>query len=70
MKVTKVESCQIAKLPNCQIAKLQVAKLWTCNYGTKSLLVFSDDWIRLGEEHQVFLIDSIFEIRWFFLIGP
>ena len=50
LKVAKIESCQswkwvphfllscqIAKLPNCQIAKLQVAKLWTCDHGAKSL---------------------------------
>ena len=30
-------SCHIAILPSCQIAKLQVAKLWTCDHGAKSL---------------------------------
>ena len=35
LKVTNLPSCQIAKLPNCQ---LQVAKLWTCDHGAKSLL--------------------------------
>ena len=33
----KLPSCQIAKLPSCQVAKLQVAKLWTCDHGAKSL---------------------------------
>ena len=36
-QIAKLPSCQIAKLPNCQVAKLQVAKLWTCNHGAKSL---------------------------------
>ena len=44
-QVAKLPSCQIAKLLNCQIAKwpsgqiakLQVAKLWTCDHGAKSL---------------------------------
>ena len=36
-QVAKLPSCQVAKLPSCQIAKLQVAKLWTCDHGAKSL---------------------------------
>ena len=36
-QVEKLPSCQVAKLPKCQIAKLQVAKLWTCDHGAKSL---------------------------------
>ena len=46
LKVAKIESSnfecckswkRVAKLPSCQIAKLQVAKLWTCDHGAKSL---------------------------------
>ena len=36
-QVAKLPNCQVAKLPSCQIAKLQVAKLWTCDHGAKSL---------------------------------
>ena len=36
-QVAKLPSCQVAKLLSCQIAKLQVAKLWTCDHGAKSL---------------------------------
>ena len=40
-QVAKLQSCQIAKLQSCQIAnlRLQVAKLWTCSHGAKSLFV-------------------------------
>ena len=36
--IAKLPNCQVAKLPSCHIAKLQVARLWTCDYGAKSLL--------------------------------
>ena len=36
-QIAKLPNCQVAKLPSCQIAKLQVAKLWTCDHGAKSL---------------------------------
>ena len=36
--IAKLPSCQVISiLPSCQIAKLQVAKLWTCDHGAKSL---------------------------------
>ena len=44
-QVAKLPICQIAKLPSCQIAKLQVAKLWTCDHGAKSLsFLFVSAW--------------------------
>ena len=35
LHVAKIASC--LELPSCQVANLQVAKLWTCDYGAKSL---------------------------------